>query len=580
MFGKSAALKGGGAVRLRKMACRLAGMVGFCLVLTLGAGSAFAQNTGTTIKVTREAWSEADERGYMEFIQAIGEARCNTVDRCMKSAANPFARTDPPGIYWAADCADLPYFLRAYYAWKRGLPFSYISAVAPRGATRDIRYTASGNSISARRDVTSGSATGPGLLVDLRNGISSAMFRLHPDMDGTDLYPVRMDRKALRPGTVLYDPNGHVAVVYRVEDDGRVLFIDAHPDNSLTRGTYGKKFVRSYPGMGAGFKNWRPVRLVGATPAADGTLRGGRMEFTRNAELPDFSTEQFFGTVSRPADREWQTGKFVVDGQPVDYYDYVRARMGGGSLTFEPLQEVRNMVRANCEDLRYRAEAVDLAIRAGIQNKAQPGRLPTNIYGTEGEWEEFSTPSRDARLKASFLELSEQVQRFVEWHAAGDKRVKYQGGILAPALLKAYDEEAAQCTLSYVRSNGTPVQMTYEQMRRRLFQMSFDPYHCIERRWGATDPAEMATCRDNPTKAAWYDAQQGLRNQIDRTYDARMDFSLDELKVPGPGRGVALPPDIDVRGYLQMVIARQAKASPSRPRIPSPASPAAVRAQQ
>jgi hypothetical protein len=90
----------------------------------------------------------------------------------------------------------------------------------------------------------------------------------------------------------------------------------------------------------------------------------------------------------------------------------------------------------------------------------------------------------------------------------------------------------------------------------------------------------MATCRDNPTKAAWYDAQQGLRNQIDRTYDARMDFSLDELKVPGPGRGVALPPDIDVRGYLQMVIARQAKASPSRPRIPSPASPAAVRAQQ
>ena len=559
---------------------RLAGVVFCCVLLALGSGVAAAQNTGTTIKVTREAWSEADERGYIEFIEAIGNTRCNTIDRCMKSAANPFARTDPPGVFFAADCADLPYFLRAYYAWKRGLPFSYISSVAPRGATSDIRYTASGNTIAARRNVLTGAAQGPTLLMDLRNGISSAMFRLHPDMEGTDLYPVRLDRKGLKPGAVLYDPNGHVAVVYKVEDDGRVLFMDAHPDNSLTRGTYGKKFVRSSPGMGAGFKNWRPLRLVGATRSADGTLIGGRIEFTPNADLPDFSTEQFFGNMTRPADREWQSGQFTIEGQAVDYYDYVRAKMGGGSLTFEPIQEVRNMVRANCEDLRYRAEAVDLAIRAGIQNKPQPGRLPPNIYGTEGEWEEYSTPSRDARLKASFLELFDQVERFIEWHAAGDKRVKFQGGALAPALLKAYDEEAALCTLSYVRSNGTPVQLAYEQMRRRLFQMSFDPYHCIERRWGASDPAEVATCRDDPAKAAWYAAQQGLRNQIERTYDARMDFTLDQLKAPGPGRGPALPPDIDVRRFLQMVMARQAKVAPSRPQITPAVSTMGARAQR
>ena len=44
-----------------------------------------------------------------------------------------------------------------------------------------------------------------------------------------------------------------------------------------------------------------------------------------------------------------------------------------------------------------------------------------------------------------------------------------------------------------------------------------------------------------------------LRNQIDRTYDARMDFALDELKTPGPGKGVAMPPDIDARAYLVSV---------------------------
>jgi hypothetical protein len=131
------------------MASRMAGALMLCVLLAAGAGASWAQNTGTTIKVTRDAWSEADERGYIEFIEAIGNSRCNTIDRCMKSAANPFAKSDPPGVYWAADCADLPYFLRAYYAWKRGLPFSYIAAVSPRYRTRDIRYTSGGNTISA-----------------------------------------------------------------------------------------------------------------------------------------------------------------------------------------------------------------------------------------------------------------------------------------------------------------------------------------------------------------------------------------------------------------------------------------------
>jgi hypothetical protein len=546
-----------------------------CLV-TVTAG---AQNTSTSVRVMRDSWSDADERGFIEFIEAIGNSRCGTIDRCMKSAANPFAKTDPPGVYFAADCADLPYFLRGYYAWKRGLPFSYISAVSPRGATRDIRYTSSGNTIASRRDVLTGSTSGLQLLVDLRNNISSAMFRLHPDMEGTDLYPVRIDRKSLKPGSVLYDPNGHVAVVCKVEEDGRVLFMDAHPDNSLTRGTYGKKFVRSSPGMGSGFKNWRPLKLVGATTTPDGALVGGRVVFTKNAELTDFSTEQFFGNVARPADREWASGQFTIEGQQVDYYDYVRAKMGGGSLTFEPVQEVRNMVRANCEDLRYRAEAVDLAIRVGIQNKAQPSRLPTNIYGTEGEWEEYSTPSRDARLKASFKELRDQVQRFVEWHNAGDKRVRFQGGSIVQALLKAYDEEAALCTITYLRSNGTPVPLGYEEIRKRLFLLSFDPYHCIERRWGASQPAELATCRDDATKAAWYAAEQGFRNQIDRTYDARMDFTLAELQGPiGPGKGAALPADIDVRGFLLLAMQRQARA-PSRPPILPASRPASVGAR-
>src|SRR5947207_1558978 len=68
-------------------------------------------------------WTEADERGYGEFIAAIGHSGCRTVDRCLHDPANPFRASDPEGIVFRADCADLPYYLRFYYAWKHSLPF-------------------------------------------------------------------------------------------------------------------------------------------------------------------------------------------------------------------------------------------------------------------------------------------------------------------------------------------------------------------------------------------------------------------------------------------------------------------------
>ena len=87
-----------------------------------------------------------------------------------------------------------------------------------------------------------------------------------------------------------------------------------------------------------------------------------------------------------------------------------------------------------------------------------------------------------------------------------------------------------------------------EEARRRLFRMSFDPHHCVERRWGASGP-ELATCGGGALKRRWYEAEQRLRNQTDRTYDARMDFSLSELEATG-GAGPLQPPDTDARGYL------------------------------
>ena len=504
--------------------------------------------------VRYDHWSETDERDYSRFVAEIGDAGCNTVDSCLHSPRNPFHGTDPPGVYFRSDCADLAYNLRFYFAWKRGLPFGYVSQVSMRGRGRDFRYGFNGNSVAERITVPSGETSGYEIWDELRDNVSSGTFRIHPALETPeedDLYSPAIDVKSIRPGTVIYDPNGHVATVYKVEPDGRIRYIDAHPDSSLTHGFYDLRFVRAFPGMSAGFKNWRPAKLVGARERSDGTFVGGHVVPAANSEIKDFSLEQFYGNTDQPnEDRDWRQGAFVLNGTRMDWYDYVRAKLAGGRLEFDPLREVSDMMDSNCADLHDRAEAVDLAVKAGLASQSEPSRLPENIYGTEGDWETFSTPSRDARLKTAFKELRDQIERFVRMYRQKDAKLQYKGSDLVADLIALYDRKAQQCTIVYARSDGSFFTLGYEEARKRLFAMSFDPYQCVERRWGASAAAEFSTCPDTTLKAAWYDAEQNLRNQIDRTYEAQMDFTLDELRTPGPGKGVSAPPDIDVRTYL------------------------------
>ena len=256
------------------------------------------------LDIRYDHWSEADERDYGRFIAELGDSGCDTVDRCLHDARNPFRGTDPPTFYFRSDCAKFPYALRFYFAWKRGLPFSYESAVEPRGAGGDLRYSFRGNSVSGRTELKSGTQSGYTILEDIENAVFSASYRIHPDLEEpyeADHYSPAIDPKSIRPGTVIYDPNGHLATVWRVDSDGRIHYLNSHPDNSVTRGFYDLRFVRAFPGMGAGFKNWRPQRLVGAVKQADGTYFGGHIELAANKDIADFSDVQFFGNGPRPA---------------------------------------------------------------------------------------------------------------------------------------------------------------------------------------------------------------------------------------------------------------------------------------
>ncbi|MEM9495684.1 MAG: hypothetical protein AAGA09_06735 [Pseudomonadota bacterium] len=516
-----------------------------------------AVNRGKTWRVYKASWDAADEAGYARFVQAIGRSNCTSLESCLNSNANPYRDTDD--FFFSGDCADMAYMLRAYYAWKNGLPFSYQNAMRTAdGAREDLRYSSGGNVVAGRRQILNIVSNAPHFIQRIGGEVSTAMFRTHPERGGgashDDFYPVTITREAVKPGLIAYDIYGHVGIVYDVLEDGRILVVASHPDRSVTRTTYGSNFMRSKPELGAGLKAWRPISVEGARANADGSLNGGRLRAATNDEIEHFSLEQYLGNAPHPSG-EWHYGEFRHDNRTLKFYDFVRRRLAAPGFSYNPVTELRHGLQTICGALKSRKVAVDNAVTARVHLKPHPKKLPPNIFGTYGEWENYSTPSRDARLKVAFIELRRDMAMLYEDAKAGKPGVSYEGADLAGDMLAAFEEEKNACTFTYWRSDGTRVRLNLAHAMDRLFDLSFDPYHCPERRWGARG-AELETCTDDNVKEQWYNAQRFLRYQAERTYDIRMDFSLEELRSPSiaspedGGLGVEAPADADLRAYL------------------------------
>lgn len=531
--------------------------------------------TGSQWKILKDRWSPADEAGYEAFVQAIGRSHCSSLDSCLQSDANPYRHTDNRSFH--GDCADMAYILRAYYAWKNGLPFAYQNAMRTAdGKPQDLRYSTRGNVVAGKRAAIGESpVSAPQFIARIGGEVSTAMFRTHPETGGgrfyDDFYPVEITRKAVRPGVIAYDIFGHVGIVYDVLEDGRILVVASHPDNSVTRTVYGPNFMRADPALGAGLKAWRPIYLDGAQRAADGTLRGGRIKALANEQISDFSLEQFVGNAPHKTG-EWHYGEFRHQGRTVGYYDYVRRRLAAPGFAYDPVSELRLGLEAICGSILDRKAAVDRALFSRVHLKPHPGRLPPNIYGTFGLWEDYSTPSRDARLKVSFIELRRAVQDLYEQYKNGDPGVRHDGDNIEHALWEAFEEEKNRCFFTYARADETRVKLNLGHVMDRLWDLSFDPYHCPERRWGASG-AELETCTDDEIKTRWYNAQRFLRYQAERTYDVRMDFTLEQLQPPmsAPpergGLGVDAPADADLRAYLAGINNMKVAAAEGRPEL-------------
>ena len=511
-------------------------------------------------RITKDHWSAADEAGFGRFVAAIGNSDCSSSESCLRDPSNPYRATDEHFKDIDVDCAKWPYLLRAYYAWKNGLPFSFVDAVAGSG---DERHSRLGNRPAGRRDfIDHGNGIdGPKAVNEVIDTVFSGSYRSDASKDGpvhSDFYPPALQPGSIRPGTVIYDTNAHVGIVYKVDKDGRIYYMDAHPDFTVTRSVYGAQFGQSPVQLGGGLKNWRPLQLKDAHRDAEGHLIGGHIAMAKNKDIPDYSLVQYVGTEPNPT-KDVKKAHYIYDGAELGLYEYVRVAVSGGKATYNPVYELKATIRTLCNDLDDRAQTVDNAISVGVQNWTHPDALPENIYdSTDDAWESYATPARDSRTRAAFIQFYKDMAEMIDLWVHRDPRIVYDGYDLKDDLLKAYDSQSKACTVTYLNSAKQPVPITFDDMVHRVYAISFDPYDCIELRWGAQGD-ERKTCTDGRKKLRWYAAEQKLRDsQVRATHVA---YDLDALE---GAKADDDPPPVDVRALIENM-PYQVPLQPMRP---------------
>ena len=465
--------------------------------------------TGGSVWPVRNAWSRATEDLFSAWIEKLFDDPLDATpswpalhevlrDRSRNLLFNHLGLgEDEMGIVIRPDCADLPYFLRAYFAFKMGLPFGYSicsrggGGAAPRcptwtsiqsgaeEASASDEATASGGYSSKRAGLA---ASFSRFLPNLANGVHSGSGRTAANDNNTDYYPVALSRDALRPGTVYHDPYGHVLMIVRFiaqteSAAGIILAVDGQPDGTVARKRFwrGNFLFAQDPGLGSpGFKRFRPI-----VREKNGALRRlSNEEITRNPAYGDFSLEQ---------------AKLSVE----DFYDRMDDVMSPAPL--DPLRAMKEAITSLDEQVKVRVTSVENG-RKFLASGRGEASMPDGpaIFETVGAWEDFSTPARDLRL----LIAIDVVRNFPDRVARRPERFAMPKD-KSPAEVKAELEGVLAAELparkfTYTRSDGSAWTLSVKDVidRASVLEMAYNPNDCVELRWGASEKSEEAsTCK-------------------------------------------------------------------------------------
>lgn len=380
------------------------------------------------------------------------------------------APAEEGGLQMSPDCADMPYFARAYFAWKISLPTGFLRC----------SLTRFGYSLCEGRSPDGASSLGFSRLQDgadrntferhLRAAsgfIETRGYRQDHWSDTNLLYSIPVRRETLRPGTVFIDPHSHTLMVtsWRRETASQgwtMMAVDAQPGGFVTvRRFWEGNFVFASSGVhsGSGFKAWRPIRRVsglGALPS--------------NVELEE---------THRDVPVSYEQASF--DAQ--ELYNRMDA-----ALHPEP-RDVARAYRSQLETLltMLRSRALVTA-RADAWFREHPNEIIAmprgdGVFGGSGAWEEHSTICRDLRLMVA-LRL---VQHFSDRVRSAPERYQVND-------ITALDAQLESILLEFDRGNPLQVEdhdgQTFTLSLATLLaapeflERSYNPNDCTTARWG------------------------------------------------------------------------------------------------
>jgi hypothetical protein len=421
---------------------------------------------------------------------------------------------DQAGIILRPDCADLPYFLRAYFAFKMGLPFGYSicsrggGGAAPRcptwtsimsGADSHAAAGATPEPDNASRisPETLRQLSGqPSALPDQRKGLAASFARYLPNLangvhsgsgrtlasdNNTDYYPVALTQETLRPGTSFHDPYGHVLMIVRRVPEangeaGIILAVDGQPDGTVARKRFwrGNFLYATDPALGGpGFKRFRPI----VRDKSGGLRRLSNDEIAKNPQYGDFSLEPSRLGVEAFYDRMDD----VMSPEPLD-----------------PMAAMKDAITSLEEQVKVRVTSVENGRKFLASGRSAEMPDGATIFETVGTWEDFSTPARDLRL----LIALDVVRGFPDRVARRPERYAMPAGKsvadVKAELQSVLASELAARKFSYPRSDGSPWTLALKDVADRMpnLEMAYNPNDCVELRWGAPDKSEEAsTCK-------------------------------------------------------------------------------------
>lgn len=452
------------------------------------------RDASTTAWTPRLQWGEDTENFYSAFVESLFDypldedvswTNLHTVlrDPQRNLLFDHFSRSEEKKLRMKPDCADLPYFLRAYFAWKLGLPYAYRQCNrgrAGRPPTCQEINPATMDRPEGKNDIE---AFAWFANRKVRNGVHSASGRTHPDNDETDFYPIPMERKWIRPGTLYADPYGHLLIVVKwlpqpMNGYGVLVAADGQPDGTIGRRRFWQGsflFDPSTKDVGAGFKWFRPV-IWQRRAGENITLTNAQLR--KKTRIAPFSKDQYQGTAD-------------------DFYDRMGALINPRPLDPKAMQQ--SLIDAFDESVRRRVTSVDNGIKWAKNHPRQTAKMPKgySIFETVGPWEDFATPSRDLRLLISMytvLKFTDRVKRNPERYGLTAQTVD----AAVAELETTRDEALAARSITYVGSDGTERRLSLKEVldRREGFEMAYNPNDCIEVRWAeAPDSPAMAACQ-------------------------------------------------------------------------------------